>query len=196
MKCSLDILCKIVHITTTMRVLTESSGIDQPFRFSTKRYDEDTGLSYYGYRFYSASLGRWMIRDPLGEAGGMNLYGFVDSVGKVPLQTNLYNFVGNDPVNYIDPEGEYAVWVVAAAVVMVGVVTWNDIIYPSIVLPLLHPKEDHGEHQPHIECEPAHPVDPRKQKPERLPNKPRVKPKTNPRIQPKTQRPVWVPVGK
>jgi RHS repeat-associated protein len=71
-------------------VLTQGAGsLVQPFKFSTKRYDEQTGLSYYGYRFYSASLGRWITRDPLGEAGGMNLYGFV----------------GNDPINWIDPMG-------------------------------------------------------------------------------------------
>jgi RHS repeat-associated protein len=71
-------------------VLMEKTGtLDQPFRFSTKRYDEDTGLSYYGFRFYSASLGRWITRDPLGEAGGINLYGFV----------------GNNAINGIDPLG-------------------------------------------------------------------------------------------
>jgi hypothetical protein len=32
---------------------------------------------YYGYRFYNPSLGRWLSRDPLGERGGINLYGFV-----------------------------------------------------------------------------------------------------------------------
>jgi RHS repeat-associated protein len=73
-----------------MIVLMEKTGtFDQPFRFSTKRYDEDTGLSYYGYRFYSASLGRWITRDPLGEAGGINLYGFV----------------GNNAISGIDPHG-------------------------------------------------------------------------------------------
>ncbi|MCP3891851.1 MAG: hypothetical protein GY702_23740, partial [Desulfobulbaceae bacterium] len=30
-----------------------------------------------GYRFYQAELGRWVSRDPLGEDGGVNLYGFV-----------------------------------------------------------------------------------------------------------------------
>ena len=53
--------------------------IDQSFRFSTKRYDEQTGLSYYGYRFYSPHIGKWLTRDPLGEAGGTNLYAFVDN---------------------------------------------------------------------------------------------------------------------
>ena len=47
---------------------------DNPFRFSTKFCDEETGLSYYGYRFYDPTKGRWMSRDPIGERGGKNLY--------------------------------------------------------------------------------------------------------------------------
>ena len=36
-----------------------------PFRFSTKYQDDETDLVYYGYRYYSASTGRWLSRDPL-----------------------------------------------------------------------------------------------------------------------------------
>ena len=60
------------------------------FRFSTKYFDTETGLYYYGYRFYDPIWGRWINRDPIGEDGGLNLYGFVD----------------NDPVNGIDFLGE------------------------------------------------------------------------------------------
>ena len=35
-----------------------------------------SGVRYYGYRYYSPSLGRWLARDPIGENGGKNLYGF------------------------------------------------------------------------------------------------------------------------
>ncbi len=45
-----------------------------PFRFSTKFTDDETGLCYYGYRYYDATLGRWLGRDPLREKGGLNLY--------------------------------------------------------------------------------------------------------------------------
>ena len=40
-----------------------------PFRFSTKYQDDETDLLYYGYRYYNASTGRWISRDPLEEAG-------------------------------------------------------------------------------------------------------------------------------
>ena len=49
------------------------------FRFSTRQFDTETGLIYYGYRYYSPDLGRWMSRDPLEEAGSLNLYGFCNN---------------------------------------------------------------------------------------------------------------------
>jgi RHS repeat-associated protein len=65
------------------------------FRFSTKYQDAATGLYYYGYRFYDPVMMRFLNRDPIGEDGGLNLYGFV----------------GNDPVNRWDylgmVEGKY-----------------------------------------------------------------------------------------
>jgi len=62
---------------------------DNPFRFSTKFYDTETGLINYGARYYSPALGRFINRDPIEEAGGVNLYGFC----------------GNDPVGRFDPNG-------------------------------------------------------------------------------------------
>ncbi len=44
-----------------------------PWRFSSKR-TEDTGLIYFGKRFYDPSLGRWLTPDPSGYTEGINLY--------------------------------------------------------------------------------------------------------------------------
>jgi RHS repeat-associated protein len=59
-----------------------------PYRFSTK-FTDDTGLLYYGLRYYNPSTGRWISRDPIGERGGLNLYGMVnnDSI-------NRWDFLG------------------------------------------------------------------------------------------------------
>jgi RHS repeat-associated protein len=62
---------------------------DNPFRFSTKYWDDETSLGYWGYRYYTPRLGRWLSRDPLGEPGG----------------TNLYGYVRNSPPNAFDPRG-------------------------------------------------------------------------------------------
>ncbi|MFA6445372.1 MAG: RHS repeat-associated core domain-containing protein, partial [Sterolibacterium sp.] len=47
-----------------------------PYQWSSKEYHEPSGLVYYLYRFYDPQNGRWLSRDPLGEEGGVNLYGF------------------------------------------------------------------------------------------------------------------------
>jgi RHS repeat-associated protein len=70
-----------------------------PFRFSTKYADDIAGLYYYGYRYYSPVLGRWLNRDPIGEDGGINLYGFVK----------------NGPVNSVDLLGLQDYWIGGAA---------------------------------------------------------------------------------
>jgi RHS repeat-associated protein len=60
--------------------ITQVSGglSDQfDFRFSSEFFEQDTGLVYYNFRYYSPELGRWMSRDPIKEYGGWNLYSFV-----------------------------------------------------------------------------------------------------------------------
>jgi RHS repeat-associated protein len=53
-------------------------------------YDRDTGLVHFGSREYDPEVGRWLTKDRAGFAAG---------------DTNLYAYVGNDPVNFIDPDG-------------------------------------------------------------------------------------------
>ena len=48
-----------------------------PYQFSTK--EVVGGLVYFGYRFYSPGMGRWLNRDPIREIGGLNIYGFVSN---------------------------------------------------------------------------------------------------------------------
>ena len=61
------------------------------FRFSTKYQDPETTLYYYGYRFYSPALRRWINRDPIEEAGGLNLYAFCGNDG-----VNRWDYLGLD----------------------------------------------------------------------------------------------------
>ena len=62
-----------------------------PFRFSTKYQDDESGLLYYGLRYYDPAIGRFINRDPIEERGGLNLY------------AAFYN----DPINRIDVLGMY-----------------------------------------------------------------------------------------
>ena len=63
-------------------------GDENPFRFSSEYADDETGLVYYNYRYYSPQLGRWIKRDPAKESGGVNLYGMVTNNG-ISLVDNL-----------------------------------------------------------------------------------------------------------
>jgi RHS repeat-associated protein len=59
------------------------------YRFSSKEYHANSGLCYYGFRFYDPNLQRWLNRDPMEEAGGLN----------------LFSFSQNGPLNILDPFG-------------------------------------------------------------------------------------------
>jgi RHS repeat-associated protein len=62
----------------------------QPFGFAGGLYDADTALVRFGARDYDATTGRWTAKDPIRFAGG---------------QSNLYTYVGNDPINRLDQTG-------------------------------------------------------------------------------------------
>lgn len=83
-----------------------------PFKFGGKYADAETGLSYYGHRYYDPQTGRWLSRDPSGEEGGVNLYAFVandpltkvDQLGLFPIRVVFDAFI---PQRLNPPDGWY-----------------------------------------------------------------------------------------
>jgi RHS repeat-associated protein len=75
------------------RVQLDTNPGFQPFGFAGGLYDPQTGLVRFGARDYDPETGRFTTKDPIGFGGG---------------DTNLYGYVLNDPVNFIDPTGEIA----------------------------------------------------------------------------------------
>ncbi|MFT4175265.1 MAG: RHS repeat-associated core domain-containing protein, partial [Luteolibacter sp.] len=65
-----------------------------PFTYSTKFTEYSTGLCYYGYRWYTPKLGRWISKDPIEESGGINLYAFVGNKG-----VNKWDYLGQRTVS-------------------------------------------------------------------------------------------------
>src|SRR5262249_15322729 len=59
------------------------------YRFSNKERDDETGLYYFGARYYATWLGRWTSTDPLGFVKGFN----------------LFRYCANNPVIFADPTG-------------------------------------------------------------------------------------------
>jgi RHS repeat-associated protein len=71
-----------------------TEAINNPFRHSTRYYDQESGLYFYGKRYYSPSLGTFVNRDPIEEAGGANLYAFVSN-----NVTNSWDYLGLSEVD-------------------------------------------------------------------------------------------------
>ncbi len=89
--------------------LTQSETVpDNPFQYVGQYgvMHEANGLEFMRARFYSPTLGRFLAEDPLGIGGG---------------DLNLYSYCSNDAVNWNDPNGEFATWIVATSVILVFV---------------------------------------------------------------------------
>ncbi|MFM0509454.1 glycohydrolase toxin TNT-related protein [Paraburkholderia sp. RL17-373-BIF-A] len=61
---------------------------DEPLRFAGQYADEETGLHYNTFRYYDPGTGRFVSQDPIGLAGGLNLYRYA-----------------TNPISWIDPWG-------------------------------------------------------------------------------------------
>jgi len=92
---------------------TGTQANDFVYLFSTKPLDAETGLYYYGYRYYSADMGRWVNRDPIGEKGGENVYGmvrnspmgYIDVNGKISLATKIMARLAGRTIKLMLPFG-------------------------------------------------------------------------------------------
>lgn len=73
----------------TGTVIPAEAGIQNPYMFTGRRFDSESGIYYYRARQYDPTIGRFLQRDPIGLAGGLNLYAYVE----------------NNPINMFDPFG-------------------------------------------------------------------------------------------
>ncbi len=69
--------------------LTQTPTVQNPYTYTGREWDAETGLYYYRARYYDPKVGRFLQQDPIGMAGGINLYAYV----------------GSNPINFIDPSG-------------------------------------------------------------------------------------------
>jgi RHS repeat-associated protein len=94
-----DGLGSVISLSSLAGVLTDSFSYDsfgnlnsftgsftQPFRYTGREADAETGLYYYRARYYDPAVGRFISEDPLGVAAG----------------SNFYSYVANGPTNWVD----------------------------------------------------------------------------------------------
>lgn len=114
-------------------VASGAEAENNAYRFSAKYFDGETQLYYYGYRYYSPELGRWIYRDPIDELGSMrvrkqvegftgqhgqqhygsNRYhnpGVESYLGRIPIEAkapdvNVYAYAQSNPLMSVDPVG-------------------------------------------------------------------------------------------
>jgi len=88
--------------------LFDGSKAISPWRFSSKRTDAESGLVYFGRRYYDSEIGRWVTPDPIGREGGPNLYAYVlncplthfDLYGLYGMADRLESVLGNICVRF------------------------------------------------------------------------------------------------
>jgi RHS repeat-associated protein len=79
-----------------LTAVTGPKAAENLYRWSSKETHEQSGLVYYGFRFYSPQHHRWLNADPLGEQGGLNLFaafdnnpvGNLDALGHITITLN------------------------------------------------------------------------------------------------------------
>jgi RHS repeat-associated protein len=91
----------------TMRVLP-GNPYQNRYKFTEKERDLETGYDYFGARYYDSELGRWLSVDPLAD--------------KYP-GWSPYNYCMNNPLKYVDQDGNEPITLTTAGVASAGVIT-------------------------------------------------------------------------
>ena len=87
---------------------TGPNANSNPWRWATKYFDEETGLYYFGKRYYDPITGQWLSREILGESESINLYSYchsdpinnVDVLGLAEHGLIYQFFFGIDPITF------------------------------------------------------------------------------------------------
>ncbi len=85
-----------------------NNTLNNPYQYNAEYTDSSTGLQYLRARYYDSSQGRFTAKDT-----------YLGTIPN-PLSRNLYTYVENNPLNYIDPSGHFAI---STALAIIGIVS-------------------------------------------------------------------------
>ncbi|HRR29436.1 MAG TPA: RHS repeat-associated core domain-containing protein, partial [Victivallales bacterium] len=129
-----------------------TTGESMPYKFTSKELDPETGLYYFGARYYDARLSRWMSTDPAFTRGTYfpnpkdfdmehDYFWYLkqDASKKLPgiggvfneINLDLYHYAGNNPVKYVDPDGKMFLPFIAKAIEYIISILADEALSPS-----------------------------------------------------------------
>jgi RHS repeat-associated protein len=86
----MNLIGAIIDLQATIHSATLAGNLSTRYGYTGREFDADLGLQYSRARFYDAKLGRFISENPIGFVG---------------KDINLYGYVWNSPIKYIDPKG-------------------------------------------------------------------------------------------
>jgi RHS repeat-associated protein len=111
-------------------------GYKNKYLFANKQQDDETDLQYFEKRYYDNRIGRFTTEDPVFWEVGSTLRPAV-YFGD-PQQWNSYSYTRNNPINLVDPTGEFAdegsdpVTTIIKVTVISAIYIWKELIAPAI----------------------------------------------------------------
>jgi RHS repeat-associated protein len=101
------------------QIITVTSGLENPYTYTGRELDNESGLYFYRARYYDPTVGRFLQEDPI--------KGFLF----LPKSQNNYAYTLNNPINFIDPLGESAIDCIALVITIYSAYQLYKAVDPS-----------------------------------------------------------------
>jgi len=103
-------------------IIVRTGTTENPYLFTGQQYDANSGFYYLRARYYQPTTGRFTAYDPL------------EGDPYAPITLHKYLYAGDDPINKIDPSGEFSIGEAMTTVAIVGILASISYAVPSHIL--------------------------------------------------------------